>query len=124
MNSNFRLMGSGVAAVLALGSLAGCADDAALDGTYTHVASNPSATDSSQIFTQLTINGADCVLLDRAVPAADGDVAGEEMEQECQVGDNALVFRSGDSEAEVPFERTANGDIRLGMGSETVLTKQ
>lgn len=124
MTSNFRLMGSGIAAALALATLAGCATDAALDGTYTHVASNPSETDSSQIFTQLTIDGDDCVLLDRAVPAANGDAAGEEMEQECQVGDDALVFRSGDSEAEVPFERTENGDIRLGLGSETVLTKQ
>ena len=85
---------------------------------------NPAPADSSQFISQLTIKGDTCELAQRAEAGAEEQEKVVEMTQPCEVRDNSLVFTEDGTEAEIPFEQTAEGDIRFVTDSGAVLKKQ
>lgn len=102
-----------LAAALMVG---GCASSGDLDGVYTKVESAGTA-ETGSITSTLTINGGNCSLHDEAEP---GDV---ERDQTCSVEGDDLIFTEGDSRAAVPFTRTADGDVRIGVGDGELYRK-
>ncbi|MEH0148092.1 hypothetical protein V6D40_10535 [Corynebacterium sp. Q4381] len=103
--------------VLAVALLAGgCASSGDLDGVYTKVES-AGTVESGSITSTLTISGDDCSIHDKAEP---GHV---ERDQTCSVEGGDLIFTEGDSQAAVPFARTADGDVRIGVGDGELYRK-